>query len=185
MNDYGVARIKIETIALFFAVAVSGAAQSAKAGSDQGVAGTYELLICRGRCSFTERGNVLRTAVIVLFDRAMKRADIERIDPAYLDFRYDKAKACYVLTYPNRRSPGVTAWLLDRKTLSFTLVRSKDSWYSVRVERKGDLLSGVGNFWSAGVAPPPGFTPDTIVGRRRGPPDIAACQVAANLQGTG
>lgn len=182
MNDYGVA-MKLETLALLFAVAASGAAQSAE--KDQGVAGTYELLICRGRCSFTERGNVLRTAVIVLFDRAMKRTDVERIDPAYLDFRYDKAKACYVLNYPNRQSSGVTAWLLDRKTLSFTLVRSKDSWYSVRVERKGDLLSGVGNFWSAGVAPPPGFTPDTIVGRRRGPPDIAACQMVVNLQRIG
>jgi len=177
--------MKIETLALLLIVVVSGAAQSAEAGRDQGVAGTYELLICRGRCSFTERGHVLRTAVIVLFDRAMKRTDVEQIDPAYLEFRYDKPKACYVLTYPKRQSSGVTAWLLDRKTLSFTLVRSKDSWYSVRVERNGDLLSGVGNFWSAGVAPPPGFTPDTIVGRRRGPPDIAACQVAANLQRVG
>lgn len=177
--------MKIETLALFFAAVVSGAAQSAEASKDQGVAGTYELLICKGRCSFTERGNVLRTAVIVLFGRAMKRKDVETLDPAYLDFRYDKAKACYVLTYPNRQSSGVTAWLLDRKTLSFTLVRSKDSWYSVRVERKGDLLSGVGNFWSAGVAPPPGFTPDTVVGRRRGPPDIAACRAAVNLQRIG
>jgi hypothetical protein len=169
--------LKIQPLVLLTLAVVGGAAQSAGVSKDRGVAGTYELLICKGPCSFTERGNVLRTAVIVLFDRAMRRNDVARIDSTYLDFRYDNAKACYLLTYPNRRASGVTAWMLDRKTLSFTLMHSPDSWYSVRVERKGDLLSGVGNFWSAGVAPPPNFIPDTIVGRRRGPADISACKL--------
>jgi hypothetical protein len=154
---------------------LAGAAQSA-VSKDRGVAGTYDLLICKGPCSFTARGNVLWAGTIVLFDRAMKRKDVERIDSTYLHLKYDKANACYVLSYPNG---GVTAWMLDGKTLSFILMRSKDSWYSVRVERKGDLLSGVGNAWSAGVAPPPGFVPDTIVGRRRGPADIGACMADA------
>jgi hypothetical protein len=155
---------------------LAGAAQFA-VGKDQGISGTYELLICKGPCSFTERGNVLRTGVIVLFDRAMKGKDVERIDSTYLHFKYDKANGCYVLSYPN--GAGVTAWMRDRKAVSFTLLRSKDSWYSVRVERDGDLLNGVGNFWSAGVAPPPGFKPDTVVGRRRGLADIGACKTAA------
>jgi hypothetical protein len=169
--------MKIKRLVLLLTL-VAGAAQSAEKSKDHGVAGTYELLICKGSCSFSERGNVLRTAVIVLFERAMKRNDVTRLDPAY-DFRNPKANACYVLTYPNRAAAGVTAWVPDRKTLSFTLVHSKDSWYSVRVERQGDVLSGVGNFWSAGVVPPPGFVPDTIVGRRRGTSDIAACRVNA------
>jgi hypothetical protein len=155
--------------------ALAGAAQSVES-KDRGVAGTYDLLICKGPCSFTERANVLGTGVIVLFEHALKGKDVERIDSTYLHFKYDKANACYVLSYPNE-VPGVTAWMLDGKTLSFVLMRSKDSWYSVRVERKGDALSGVGNFWSAGVAPPPGFVADTLIGKRRGPPDIAACAV--------
>lgn len=167
--------MKLALFLLLAMIAMSAAAHAAE-NKDRGVAGTYDLLICKGECSFTERRNVLRTAVIVLFDRAMRRDDVARIDSTYLDFRYDKAKACYLLNYPNRQASGVTAWMLDRHTLSFTLMHSPDSWYSVRVERKGDLLSGVGNFWSAGVAPPPDFIPDTIVGRRRGPADVAACK---------
>jgi hypothetical protein len=145
---------------------------------DGGVAGTYELLICKGPCSFGEHRNVLGTGVSVLFDRAMKRKDLARLDPSY-ELRGEKANACYVLTYPIPQASGVTAYSLDRATLSFTLMHSKDSWYSVRVERRGDLLSGVGNFWSAGVAPPPGFVPDTIVGRRRGLADISVCKSMA------
>ena len=173
--------MKIESLVLLVVTVLGGAAQSALA-KDRGVAGTYELLICKGECSFSERANVVRTGVIVLFDRSMKRKDIEGIDSTYLDFRYEPAKACYILTFPNGHTSGVTAWTLERKTLYFTLTHSPDSWYSVRVERKGDLLSGVGNYWSAGVAPPPGFIPDTIVGRRRGPADVAACKAGAGLR---
>jgi hypothetical protein len=165
-------------LVLLAVVALAGGAQATEA-KDRGNAGTYELLICKGPCSFTERGKVLRTAVIVILDRAIKRKDAERIDSTYHDLKSTEAKACYTLTYPDRQVSGVTAWSLDRKTISFTLVRSKDSWYSVRVERNGDVLRGVGNFWSAGVAPPPGFVPDTIVGRRRGPADVAACKAEA------
>ena len=166
--------MKVKSLFLLAMTVMGGAAQSAVA-KDRGVAGTYELLICKGACSFAERGNVVRTAVIVVFGRGMKRKDVERIDSSYLDFRYGEANACYMLTYPDRQRAGVTSWTLDRQTLAFSLMHSPDSWYSVRVERKGDLLKGLGNFWSAGVAPPPGYTPDTIVGKRRGPADISEC----------
>jgi hypothetical protein len=159
----------------WLAFAVMAVVAQPAVSKDRGVAGTYELLICKGACSFAERGNALGTGVIVLFDRAMKRKDVGRLDPPY-DFRHEKANACYALTYPIPHASGVTIYLLDRETLSFVLMRSKDSWYSVRVERKGDVLSGVGNFWSAGVAPPPGYAPDMIVGRWRGPADIGACR---------
>ena len=155
---------------LAFAVMVSAAPWAV--GKDRGVAGTYELLICKGSCS--ARGNVLGTGVIVLFEHAMKRKDVAQLDPPY-DFRHEKANACYAVTYPVPQASGATIYSLDRDTVSFVLMRSKDSWYSVRVERKGDVLSGVGNFWSAGVAPPSGFVEDTVVGRRRGPADIGAC----------
>jgi hypothetical protein len=166
--------MKLGLFLLLAMIVMSGAAPAAQ-NKDRGVAGTYDLLICKGECSFTEHRNVLRTAVIVLFDRAMRRNDIARIDSTYLDFRYDKAKACYLLDFPNRQASGVTAWMLDGHTLSFTLMHSPDSWYSVRVERTGDLLRGVGNIWSAGVAPPPDFIPDTVIGRRRGSADISVC----------
>jgi hypothetical protein len=152
---------------------LAGAAQSVES-KDRGVAGTYELLICKGSCSVS--GNVLGTGVIVLFEHAMKRKDVARLDPSY-DFRQEKPNACYAVTYPVPQASGATIYSLDRETVSFVLMRSKDSWYSVRLERKGDVLSGVGNFWSAGIAPPPGFVADTLIGKRRGPPDITACAV--------
>jgi hypothetical protein len=158
-----------------------GSAAQAAVSKDRGVAGTYELLICRGQCSFSDRKNVDRTAVIAIFDRAIKRKDVEGIDSTYLDVKHDPARACYLLTYPNRQTAGVTSWTLSGQTLSFSLMHSPESWYSVRVERAGDLLKGFGNFWTAGVAPPPGYTPDTIVGRRRGPADISACSAKADL----
>jgi hypothetical protein len=161
-------------LAAFLAFAVVACAAQSAMGKDPGVAGTYEILICKGSCSFAQRGHVLGSGLIVLFDRAMNRKDVARLDPPY-DYRHEKANACYALTYPTPQASGVTIYSLDRETVSFVLMSSKDSWYSARVERKGDVLSGVGNFWSAGVAPPPGFVPDTIVGRRRGPPEIGAC----------
>lgn len=161
---------------LFLCVVLMAGVGQSVVSKDRGISGIYDLLICKGSCSFSERGNVLRTAVIVIFDRPMKRKDVARLDSTYRDFKYDPAKGCYILTYPNRQTIGVTSWTLNGETLSFSLMRSLDSWYSVRVERKGDLLSGVGNFWSAGVAPPANFVPDTIVGRRRGPADISACK---------
>jgi hypothetical protein len=160
---------------LAFAV-MAGAVQSA-VGKDRGVAGTYELLICKGSCS---AGGKLGTGVIVLFEHAMKRKDVARLDPPY-DSRHEKANACYAVTYPVPQASGATIYSLDRDTVSFVLMRWKDSWYSVRVERKGDVLSGVGNFWSAGVAPPPGFVVDTLIGKRLGPPDIAACKAGRKL----
>lgn len=163
------------------AFAVLACAAQSTMSKDRGIAGTYELLFCKSPCSFSATSKVLGTGVIVLFDRAMKRKDVARLDPPY-DFSHEKANACYALTYPIPQASGATVYSLDRETLSFTLMRSKDSWYSVRVERKGDVLSGVGNFWSAGVAPPPGFVPDTIVGRRRGPADIAACKSETKLR---
>jgi hypothetical protein len=163
---------------LAFAV-MAGAGQPAHS-KDRGVAGTYDLLICKGPCSFSDRKNVDRTAVIAIFDKAMKRKDVEGIDSTS-DLKHDPVRACYLLTYPNRQKSGVTSWTLDGKTLSFSLMHSPESWYSVRVERAGDLLKGLGNFWSAGVAPPPGYMPDTIVGRRRGPADIGACKADVKL----
>jgi hypothetical protein len=158
---------------------MAGAAHSAQS-KVRGIAGTYDLLICKGECSFSERSNVVRTAVVVIFDHEMRREEVERIDATYLNFRYDKAKACYMLAYPNRQTSGVTSWTLDGKTLSFSLMHSPDSWYSVRVERTGDMLRGTGNFWTAGVAPPPGYAPDRILGKRRGPADISICKAGAH-----
>ena len=91
---------------LLLAMTVMSAPARVAESKDRGVAGTYDVLICKGECSFTEHRNVLRTAVIVLFDRAMRRNDVAQIDPTYLDFRYGKATACYLLDYPNRQALG-------------------------------------------------------------------------------
>jgi hypothetical protein len=160
---------------------ISAAAQSADMNDLDQAAGTYELIICKSACSFSKPENGFATVAVVLFDRAMTQKDINRIDPYQ---RYDPgANACYAFkrklqaqSYAGIDKRGTSSWLLSDQKIRFNLLRSPDASYVVELKRTGDSLVGTGR--SAGVgggAPPAEYTPDTVVGRRVGPPDISAC----------
>jgi hypothetical protein len=157
---------------------MAGVARAVDSSSE--VPGTYELVICKSTCSFAEPGKVFATAVIVLFDHALVPQDLARIAPFYRDF--EPARACFTVkrnfkaqSYVGIQKSGATPWQLRGSTLEFRLFQSPDAWYLVKVQLEGEALVGKGESGGAGVAHP-GYSADTIVGRRRGPPDISACK---------
>jgi len=178
----GVRPMKFAVLALLAMMLVGCSAQSADVKEDRGVAGTYELIICKGECSFSKPKNVIATAVVVLFDRMMTLKDMARIGPDYHYYTHD-VNACYAVklkapaqSYAGVNRIGITPWVLDGHTIRFDLFHSPDAGYAVEVVRTGDVLAGTGTSWGAGMgAPPPEYTPDTIVGRRVGPADISKC----------
>jgi hypothetical protein len=178
--------MKRSTLSVLAIAAFSFAMQTGGASKDRKIAGTYELIICKGACSFANRANAFATAVVVLFDDVMARADRERIAPFY-NYDASDVRACYAVdrkvqapSYVGINNKiGVSPWKLDGNTIQFELFHSPDAGYAVVVNRTGHLLTGTGRSWGAGMgAPPHDYGPDTIVGRRLGPPDMAACASA-------
>jgi hypothetical protein len=180
--------MRIEWLPLLAVTVIGGTAHPAGARTASDVAGTYELILCKGACSFAERRNVFATAFIVLFDGVMPLKDVDRIDPTYL---YDprQINACYVVkrktdapSYADAGGIGVSTWQRDGHAIHLLLFHSPDAGYSVEVKRQGTLLAGSGTSSGVGMgAPPPGYDPDTIVGRRLGPPDVSVCRADTHL----
>lgn len=180
--------MKIKVLPLLVIAMVSCAVQASDVNKGREVTGTYEFIICKGACSFSDRGNVFATAVVVFFDRVISRRDKERIDPYY---HYDPSdRACYAVdlkvhaqSYVGAQKTGISPWKLIGQTIEFDLFHSADAGYVVDVDRTGDVFTGTGISQGAGVgAPPPEYGPDTVVGRRLGPPKITACRAKSNEQ---
>ncbi len=178
--------MKFSALLVIAIVIVSHPVQAATSSKDQKFTGTYEFIICKGACSFSDRGNVFATAVVVFFDSVITASDRERIDPFY---NYDPSdvRACYAVSRKMQahsyvginNKTGVAPWKLDGHTVQFDLFHSPDAGYVVEVNRTGDLLIGTGKSWGAGAgAPPSDYGPDTVIGRRMGPPDMSACASA-------
>ena len=166
---------------LYIALGMFLAGHAAEAST---VAGTYELLVCKGTCSFANPGSAFAKGVVVLFNDAMPRQEVARVDPFHFVLPNEKVRACFtgdnlksVGSYVFGRRTGVSSWSATGKKLEFSLMRSVDAGYDVEVLSEGDAFSGKGMSWGAGAAAP-GYGPDFIVGRRRGPPDITACASA-------
>ena len=151
------------------------------AKSNPDTSGTYELIVCKNACSFENPKTVIARGVVILFENSLSRTDVEKLDPFHFREPNEGIRACFAgesskgaESLAFGRKTGVTVWSLNDKTLSFFLFRSVDAGYSVDVQYSGNAFSGKGVSWGAGVAAP-GYTPDIVVGRRVGPPDIAAC----------
>jgi hypothetical protein len=178
--------MKLSVLALLAVAVVGCAGLSAHADTVSQVAGTYEIIICKRACSFSDRENVIATAALVLFDHVMTLEEWSRIDPNY---NYDTrdSNACYTVsrkdgaqTYAGVSKKGISPWVLNGDTIEFNLFRSPDAGYSVEVNQTGNLLAGTGKSWGAGMgAPPKEYGPDIIVARRLGPPNISACRAKA------
>jgi hypothetical protein len=163
-------------------------AQSDDLSKARQVAGTYELLICKSTCSFSNQRNAFARAVVVLFDQPIARKPYIARQPYAID---PSLKACYLVkrnakaeSYAGIQETGMTSWLLRGHTIQFDLYRSPDARYMVEVERTGDLLVGTGRSWGVGMgAPAPEYTPDRVVGRRVRPPDVSACTPVKQRRG--
>jgi len=174
-------------------VALCGTAHLANASPADEVAGTYELLICKNACSFSDPQNAFTRATVVLHDRPLTREERELIDPDYrppdrastpvpprpLEFQL---RGCFSLkhlakaqSFVQIKTTGATPWQFKDGTLRFELYRSPDAAYLVELERKGGLLVGRGVSFGAGVANP-GYSHDVVVGRRLKGADTSLCK---------
>src|ERR1700716_1597243 len=76
-------QMNLKVLQLFVIAMVSSAVQASDVNMGRKVTGTYEFIICKGACSFSDRGNAFATAVVVLFDGVISRKDRVRIGPNY------------------------------------------------------------------------------------------------------
>jgi hypothetical protein len=175
--------MKISAVVLLAVTVVACVVQPARVDSDSEIAGTYELIICKTACSFSNRDNVIAKADIVFLDHMMSLEEAQHINPLYNADTRD-SNACYTVersdeakTYAGVRKTDTSRWLISGNTIKFDLFRSPDAGYAAEVKRTGSSLLGTGESWGVGMgAPPKDYGPDIIVGRRVGPPDISVCK---------
>ena len=173
-------------VSALLAMATAGcAAQSARDSSVQD-AGSYELLICKRACSFSNRDAVIATAHVVLLEHVMSPKEAQQFNPLF-NANSSGSNACYTVertdaakTYAGISKAGISQWVINGRTMQFSLFRSPDAGYAVELERTGSSLAGTGRSWGVGMgAPPKDYGPDIIVGRRLGAPNIALCKTRA------
>lgn len=173
--------LNFSLLCLAFAVAV----QPVRAADSTGkaVAGTYDLLICQGACSFAEQKNVLVKGQLVLFADKLAKADLDRFDENRFQSRGgDSINGCFTLetvrqhaSYAGIEKIGVTTWSEQGNRYEFELFRSPDAGYSASVERTTTGLFGSGRSWGAGAAAPRQPSEEFIVARRTGDANISNC----------
>lgn len=166
-------------IGALFGLLVSAGAPAAH-GVD-GLAGSYEVRVCKSDCEFGDSRSAASLGVVVLFDAPLSKKDIEDIEPYHFNTPGENLRACYsgtqfekAETFAFGTQRGVSAWEFKNNQLTFELFRSVDAGYEATMKRDGKVLRGTGSSWGAGVAAP-GYSPDVIVVRRIGPSDISWC----------
>jgi len=174
---------------MLFTVASAAAAADAPTHPCEGdVPGSYELLICKGPCSFAAAGNVLVRGFVVLEAAEFEEAEILEPVRRVFDFGYSiigNPRGCFVLdtleenrTYAGIIEIGFTRWSWMDGKLHFELYASPDAWYHTHVSMAAEGFRGQGTSSGVGMAAP-GWPPDVVIGRRTGPPDRMKCIQAA------
>jgi hypothetical protein len=147
------------------------------------VAGTYDILICSGACSFDQQTNVVVKGRIVLFAEKLEKVDLQRFDENRFSHHFGEAiNGCFTLEtvrkasiYAGGEKIGVTSWSRQGSQFSFSLYHSPDAGYQVSVERTTAGLSGTGASWGAGAAAPKNPSKETVIARRTGDASISNC----------
>lgn len=86
--------MKISALPVLAIAIFSYAVQAANSSKDQKVTGTYEFIICKGACSFSDRGNVFATAVVVFFDGMMTQNRVEMVSSLANSVHGRQAASC-------------------------------------------------------------------------------------------
>lgn len=153
------------------------------AGSSGRIAGTYDILICNGTCSFDKQTNAITKGRIVLFASELKQADLQRFDENRLRHHHGEAiNGCFTLetvgkpsSYAGVEKLGLTSWSEQGGQYRFSLFHSPDAGYEVSVKRTRAGLAGTGSSWGAGVAAPRSPSKEIVIARRTGAADISHC----------
>jgi len=149
------------------------------------VPGTYDVRICKGSCSDAKPDDVVVRGFVVLESKEFDVAEIMEPIRSVFDYGYswdDKPSGCFVLetlkqnrTYAGITDIGFTHWSWYKGELRFGLYSSPDAWYTTHVTMSEDGFTGQGVSSGAGVAAPPDWGTDVVVGRRTGPQDRMKC----------
>jgi len=150
--------------------------------------GTYELLVCKGPCSFESSTNIVVKGVLVLTAANFEPDALNPFVPEPFEYAYsfnDDPNGCFVVdtlvqnkTYAGIIELGMTHWSDYADQIRFSLYTSPDAWHHVTATLTHDGLAGTGGSSGAGVAAP-GYDRDIIIARRVGPPNLDRCVEAA------
>jgi hypothetical protein len=161
----------------------------AVAGKGDDAAGTYEILVCKDTCAFTNPDKVAVKGILVLTPTVLDLALINQLtDEAFevAETRRGDPNACFVLdtvendwTLAGLIPFGVTIWSVDRKKLHFSLYGSPDAFHVVSAKLTSDGFRGYGGDAGYGALEPDERS-DFIIARRTGPPDLTKCINGAN-----
>jgi len=170
---------------LGFAVRVlAGLAISATHAAEQpaaSIAGSYQILICKGECAASEQ-NVVVKGEILLFAASLNQ---QKLAEHRLRGRFMSAppNGCFGLGktgrpydgYAGIEEAGLTTWSTEEEELRFALYHSADAGYRVAMRRTATGFAGTGRSWGAGVAAATGPALDQVVLRRTGAADLSRC----------
>jgi hypothetical protein len=129
--------------------------------------------------------NVGGSGMLVLFDKGIEQADLNRFDPIQLSrlIGYgDHLNGCSSLQFVKgyisyaviERTGGLVSWSRHEDRVRIDLVHGIDSGYFIEASYHAGRLHGVGTSWGAGVAHPD-FGPDVVIARRVGEARIDRC----------
>lgn len=159
--------------------------QAASAGVSPGnaPAGTYDILVCNGTCSFDRPEHVLVKGSIVLFKDKLEQADLQRFDENRLNHHFgEPINGCFTLEtvsqssiYAGVEKVGITSWSAQGGRYRFSLFHSPDAGYEVTVERSKNGLIGTGSSWGAGAGAPQQPSTETVIALRTGDASLANC----------
>lgn len=161
------------------------------------IAGTYEVVICRQDCDRPDRA--LASGRLVLEDAAYPLAEVPEPARTHIERRafilavidgQRAPNACFVLdrarganTYAGITRVGMTKWRPDpAATVRLPLFHSPDAGYVAILSIRGGEIHGRGRSWGGEHAGDGAIPPDSIIGRRLGPPDRALCIRAAEAE---
>jgi hypothetical protein len=152
-------------------------------GSSGHIAGTYDILICNGTCSFDKQTNAILKGRVVMFANNLQEADLRRFDENRLRHHHGEAiNGCFALENVGKPSSdvgiekiGLTSWSEQGGQYRFSLFHSPDAGYAVSVQRTKTGLAGTGSSWGVGVAAPEHPSTEIVIARRTSGASISHC----------
>lgn len=175
-------------MAALHVVACLGISYAHAAGlPEQSVAGSYEILICKGSCPAAGDRDVWVKGRLVLFPANLRQPELARVHVS--SHMHGIPNGCFGLKklpgrsyvgYAGIEEAGTTEWSIEGDQLHFALYHSPDAGYRVTVQRTTTGFDGTGQSWGVGMGAPKDSTLDKVVLRRTGAADLRQCPPKAH-----
>lgn len=173
---------KLPCVILYMAAALPPMLPAAGSPNAE-IAGTYDILVCSGTCSFDGETNVAVKGRVVLFAEPLQTSDLQKFDENRLSHHFgEPINGCFTLEivhkspiYAGIEKIGLTSWSDQEGQIQFSLYHSPDAGYQVSVVRKAPGLAGSGSSWGAGSAESGHKSNERVIARRTGAADLANC----------